>query len=773
MSGSIAWFEELGRNDVARAGGKGANLGEMVGAGLPVPPGFVITVDAYRRFLRESGVGGELKEMLAGLDVDDSDALERRSKAMRRKIREARIPDGIREELIGAYASLGARDGGPDPLIAVRSSATVEDAGESSFAGMFETFLNVRGEEDLVRAVQGCWASLVGGRALFYWKKRGADAMERLIAVVVQEMVASEKSGVLFTVDPSTGDRSRIVIESAWGLGEAVVGGEVEPDHYVVDKRSLEIRERHPGHKNFAFVLDAESGENRRLPLSSEHAVELSLSDAEVHRIAELGLRDEAHYGAPQDIEFAVSDGSIYLVQTRPVTTLGDDSGGERGQAPAALEHEVVAKGLGASPGFATGRVRILHSPEEGAVLRRGEILVAEMTAPDWVPLMKRAAAIVTDRGGMTSHAAIVSREMGLPCVVGTRDATGALRDDTVVTVDGSRGVVYLGEVEAAASPVPERRSAGQGAPITATRLYVNLAQVERAEEVAAMDVDGVGLLRAEFLILEALGGVHPRLMMERGQGEDFVEALSSKIAQIAGAFHPRPVTYRSMDFRTNEFRGLEGGERFEAEEANPMIGYRGCYRYVREPDLFRLELRTLERARQRFDNLRLMIPFVRTAWELDACKHLVDESALAGSRGFELWVMAEVPSVSYWIPAYAQAGIHGVSIGSNDLTQLVLGADRDSERLRELYDERDPAVLDAITTIIRRCHDSGITASICGQAPSVYPEYAELLVRAGIDSISVNPDSIDKARHHIGSAERRLLLEAARRPAEVPVHHA
>jgi pyruvate,water dikinase len=396
---------------------------------------------------------------------------------------------------------------------------------------------------------------------------------------------------------------------------------------------------------------------------------------------------------------------------------------------------------------------------------------------------MRRAAAIVTDGGGMTSHAAIVSRELGVPCIVGATRATRTLRDGDVVTVVAQQGLVRRGAVVSpvAAPAAPVGTVALPSAPVTATRLYVNLGEPDRAEAVARMPVDGVGLLRAEFMILSALGGTHPRQLLAEGRGDEIVERMRDNLAQFASAFAGRPVIYRSMDFRTNEFRGLAGGERFEPAEANPMIGYRGCYRYTREPDLFGLELAAIRRVREQFDNLHLMIPFVRTGWEFAACRRLIDESGLMASKGFQLWIMAEVPSVAYWIPRYAQLGATGVSIGSNDLTQLMLGVDRDSEALAPLYDERDPAVLDAIHRIIDAAHDAGMTCSICGQAPSVFPEYAEALVRWGIDSISVSADAVDQTRRHIAAAEQRIVLDAARGgrgmaprptvPAEAPSH--
>jgi pyruvate,water dikinase len=417
---------------------------------------------------------------------------------------------------------------------------------------------------------------------------------------------------------------------------------------------------------------------------------------------------------------------------------------------------------------MAVGAVRVLMSPSEESAMQAGEVLVTRMTSPDWVPIMRRAAAIVTDAGGMTSHAAIVARELGLPCIVGAHDATRALVTGTVVTVDGGAGTVSIGRVAPDVQttlPARSRASAAspRGAPVTATKLYVNLAEPERAEEIAARDVDGVGLLRAEFMMLEALDHTHPRAFLAQHSADDFVHRMAEGLRTFARAFAPRPVIYRAMDFRSNEFRNLTGGADHEPVEANPMIGYRGCHRYTREPDLFALELRALAEVRGEFENLHLMIPFVRTPAELAACLRLVDASAIGRDARLERWIMAEVPSVVYRLPEYAGLGITGVSIGSNDLTQLMLGVDRDSELFGAGYDERDAAVLDAIRSIITTCRRLGLTCSICGQAPSVHPEYAATLVRLGIDSISVNVDAIDRTRHNIAIAEQSLILDAAR----------
>ncbi|HWJ21087.1 MAG TPA: phosphoenolpyruvate synthase, partial [Gemmatimonadaceae bacterium] len=736
----VRWFTDLGRGDVAIVGGKGANLGEMTRAGLPVPPGFVVTVDAYRRFAEANAIDAQVAERIAKLDVDDPHQLRATSDALQTLVRRAPMPDDVRDAIVAAYATLSADSG--EALVAVRSSGTVEDTAQFSFAGMFQSTLNVRGAEGVVRAVKECWASGFTARLLFYRAKQGL-AGSLLIAAVVQKMVSSEKSGVVFTVDPATNDAGRIVIEGAWGLGEVVVLGEVTPDHYEVDKESLAITARKVARKAFMLTRDERTGENVQSALSEEKANARVLTDDEVRAVAELARRDEQHYGAPQDAEWAYEKDALYFVQTRPVTTLV-----EKAKAPA--ERGVLLHGLGAGPGVASGTVRVLTSPDEASKLADGEILVAPMTTPDWVPSMRRAAAIVTDAGGMTSHAAIVSRELGIPCVVGTQTATRTLRDGMVVTVDGRLGTVAAGTPNLTLVKPAKEAAPVAAAPariVTATRVYVNLGEPELAERIAARDVDGVGLLRAEFMLLEALGKTHPRQLLQEGRGRELVEKMTERLRTIAAAFAPRPVVYRATDFRSNEFRGLTGGELYEPREENPMIGYRGCFRYTREPDLFSLELLAIKQVRETLPNLHLMIPFVRTGLEFRECKRLIDESGLTRDGKMQLWVMAEVPSVVTWLEEYAKLGVTGVSIGSNDLTQLVLGIDRDSEILAPLYDERDRAVTDTIHRIVAECRRLGITCSICGQAPSVYPEYAELLVRFGIDSISVNPDAIETTR--------------------------
>ncbi len=741
----IAWFEEVSKADIPLAGGKGANLGEMTKAKVPVPPGFIVTADAYFYFLEEANITRKIRKYLKNLDPKDSERLEEVASQIKELIIEASMPPKIAEEIKQAYQKLGRG------LVAVRSSATAEDLPEASFAGQQRTFLNVHGELEVVVAVQGCWASLFEPRAIFYRAQHGFDHLKIGIAVPVQRMVQSEAAGVIFTIEPMSNDESKIVIEAALGLGETVVSGDLTPDLYTVDKEGLRILDKSIAKQEWQLVKNPdkkdEEESNIKVPVPVSDQTQQKLTDEDIVALAKIAKTIEAHYQFPQDIEWAKEQGKLYIVQTRPVTTIKPSTEPEE-----ELEGIQLLSGISASPGVAAGLAQIVHHASEINKVEKGEVLVAEMTTPDFVPAMKRAVGIVTDRGGRTCHAAIVSRELGVPCVVGTGNATKVLKEEQLITVDGSRGKVYEGRVikERVAAPaiVKERVK-------TVTKVYVNLADPDLAEAVAARDVDGVGLLRAEFMIANI--GEHPRYMLSQNRGKEFVDKLAQGINTFARAFNPRPVVYRTTDFKTNEYRNLKGGEQYEEIEENPMLGYRGCSRYIREPDIFKLEIEAIKKVRESFTNLWVMIPFVRRVRGMAEAKKVLESEGLVQSPDFKLWMMVEVPSNIILLDKFIDVGIDGISIGSNDLTQLILGLDRDSPRLAELFDERDEAVLWSLEKAIKTATERGITSSICGQAPSVYPELTTKLVEWGITSVSVNPDMIEHTRAIVSIAEEGL----------------
>ena len=796
---NILWFSEIGKEDVGKVGGKGANLGEMTKAGFPVPPGFMVTAEAYYHFIEVNNIKQLIAELTSGLNVQNTEQLNRVSDEIKRAIIGAPIPNDIRADIIRAYNRLCEFDTEIPSLeeakyVAVRSSATAEDLPNASFAGQQASFLNVKGHDELVKAVRNCWASLFEPRAIYYRQEKGFDHLRVGIAVCVQEMVQSEAAGVMFTVEPMKNDPSLISIEAAYGLGEIVVSGSVTPDRYLVRKSDLTIVEKEVVRQDWMITKIA--GRNEHVTVSPELREKQKIPDDVIRELARLGKEIEKHYGAPQDIEWAVVGKSVYIVQSRAITTLkgepaqpvkaGETKAGKAepvereegvkmGEELVPVEKaEILARGLGASPGVAVGPVKHIPTPKDIERMNEGEILVTEMTTPDFVPAMKKAAAIVTNSGGTTCHAAIVSRELGIPCIVGTQNATEVLKEGELVTVDAVHGMVYRGKVAVEAPKKKETTAQAAAvvqyaAPICGTKIYVNIAEPELAEKVAALPVDGVGLMRAEFIIAGI--GEHPRKMIEEGRAQEFVDKLAEGMRRIAAAFYPRPVVYRATDFKTNEYRNLKGGEKYEPIEANPMMGYRGCARYIAEEDVFKLELEAIKKVRETYGlkNLWLMIPFVRKIGEIRAVKEILKRNGIHFTKDFKLWIMVEVPSTVFLIEEFCKEGIHGISIGSNDLTQLILGIDRDNATMAEAFDERNLAVMRAIKHVIKVCNKYGVTTSICGQAPSVYPEFAQKLVEFGINSISVNPDAVESTRRNVASAEQKYILK---RLSEIAAAH-
>jgi pyruvate,water dikinase len=764
---SVVWFSEVGREDIPLVGGKGANLGEMTKAGLPVPQGFIITAEAYFRFIKEKKIDAYIQKWTKDLDPEDSKKLNKIAAELQKAMKEFQLPADLVKEIEQAYAEMHQ---GP---VAVRSSATAEDLPDASFAGQQATFLNIEGKVKLIKAVRECWASLFEARAIYYRTVNKFDHLKVGIAVPVQKMVQSEVSGIMFSVDPVSEDTGKITIDAGLGLGEAVVSGSITPDHYVVSKKDFKIVSKEIGPQAWQIVRNA-GGDNVHKPLSESERQGQKLTDDQIVALAKIGQQVEDHYGKPQDMEWAYENGSFFMVQARPVTTLGEQKNEKSAASTAGApgtelsKAEVILNGAAASVGLKAGPVKVIHKPTEIDKVLEGDVLVTEMTSPDYVPAMRRAAAIVTDTGGRTSHAAIVSRELGIPCVVGTGTATAKLKSGQVVTVDGAQGKVYKGKIAGSDVPAPVAQAKLVGAqavavvPVTATKVYLNLAEPEKAEEYAQLPVDGVGLLRAEFIIAGI--GEHPRAMMAEGKSKDYVQKLAAGISTIAQAFNPRPVVYRFTDFKTNEYRSLKGGDKYEEQENNPMIGYRGASRYIAEPDEFALEIEAIKQIRDGLDlkNLHVMIPFVRTVDEFCKVRDLMHQNGLRQEKDFKLWIMVEVPSTVLELERYIEEGIDGVSIGSNDLTQLTLGIDRDSAKLAAEFDERYPAVLNSILHVVRTCRKHHVTCSICGQAPSVYPEITEAMVKAGTTSVSVAPDVAVSTRKLIASVEKKILLAHA-----------
>lgn len=745
----ILWFNEVNKDDIPLVGGKGANLGEMVNAKIPVPNGFIVTSKAYFDFLDSTSLKQKILSEISQLDVEDSKALQAASKHIKTAIMSADVPKDLEESIRSYYHKLS---GEADKFVAVRSSATAEDLPDASFAGQQETFLNVIGYKSVIENVRKCWASLFEARAIYYRVQNGFSHLKVGIAVPVQIMVQSEISGIMFTVNPITNSRDEVSIEAAFGLGQPIVSGELTPDQYIVRKSTERISYRFISKQLWQYTKAG------NIPVSKAFQQVQKLDNKKVVELAKLGMRIEEHYGRPQDIEWGMEDDKLYIVQSRPVTTLHKKVEKAPLEIDTSKKLNVLLRGLGASPGIASGKVKILKSASEINKVEKGDILVAVMTDPDFVPAMKRAVAIVTDEGGKTSHAAIVSRELGIPAVVGTVNATQILQHNEIISVDGEVGEVYEGDVTKIEKVTKKRDTSKLK---TATKIYMNLGEPELAYDMSNRNVDGVGLLRAEFMIANI--GKHPRAFIKEGKQEEFISKLTDGLEKFAMAFNPRPVVYRFTDFRTNEYANLIGGKEFEEEERNPMIGYRGVSRYLDDPQVFEMELEAIKRVRNDlgFKNLWVMTPFTRTVEQFKQVKSLLFKNGLRQGGLFKIWMMVEIPSNVILLDEFIDEGIDGVSIGTNDLTMLTLGVDRDNAKVANVYNELDPSMLKSLEKIVTTCKKRGITCSICGQAPSEYPELVKMLVKWGITSVSISPDVIEKTREIVYDVESEILNKA------------
>ncbi len=755
MNRDIVWFKEVSRSDIALVGGKGANLGEMLKAKAPVPNGYIVTADAYFGFLDETGLRKQIKSIIDSSDLTNIEIIQQVSLQIKKLILQSRMPADLSHDIRKYYGKLS---GLRDQYVAIRSSATAEDLPQASFAGQQATYLNIKGADEVVEHVKKCWASLFETRAIFYRQENKFDHLKVGIAVPVQLMVESEVSGVMFTVDPVLGDKTKIIVEAVWGLGEMIVQGQATPDHYEIAKSDYKLLDKNISTQKNQLSKHNSITSKITVPLNKQSVQKIP--DKIIIQIAKIGKMLEDHYFFPQDIEWAYAKGKIFITQTRPITTINQKS--PDANAPTindvhSTKLALILEGAPASPGIAYGPVKIITSPKEINKIHPGDVLVTGMTNPDFVPGMKKAVAVVTDKGGRTSHAAIVSRELGIPAVVGTEKATKFLKTGQVITVDGSAGVVYKGAPHIKHINVSPVKHASPDEIVTATKVYVNLAEPELASQVAVKNCDGVGLLRAEFMMSGI--GVHPKKAIHDKKSLDYSNKLADGLFNFAKSFYPRPVIYRASDFKTNEYRNLIGGDAYEPLESNPMLGYRGSFRYISDPEVFNLELEAIKKIRKfGLNNLHLMVPFVRNVPELAQVRKIVTRTGLFRDPTFKFFMMAEIPSNVILLEEFIKVGIDGISIGSNDLTMLILGTDRDNESVSKDYSELDPAVLWALEKLIKTANKHKISAGICGQAPSFYPQLTRMLVEWGVTSVSVTPDVIDLTRQVVADAEKHFI---------------
>jgi len=788
---SIAWFETVRRKDVGIVGGKNASLGEMISAlaaeGVDVPPGFATTSSAYWQYLAFNDFGGRINAAVADWNAGKA-SLQETGKAIRQLMLKGNWPEQLAADITAAYRTLCERSGAADVPVAVRSSATAEDLPDASFAGQQETYLNIRGESDVLNACRRCYASLFTDRAISYRQAKGFDHMKVALSIGVQLMVRSDLggSGVMFSIDTETGFDKLVVINAAWGLGENVVQGAVDPDEYEIFKPLLDnpalapIVEKRRGEKAKKMIYSTGETPTINVPTSKAERAAFVLSDAEILKLARWATLIERHYGCPMDMEWARDGitGRIFIVQARPETVQARRHGGVLKSYAITDRGPTLTQGLAIGDAIVAGTVCLIEDPKDIDQFIDGSVLVTATTDPDWVPIMKRAAAIITDHGGRTSHAAIVSRELGLPAVVGTGNATHVLHSGQEVTVscaEGDEGIIYAGKASYTATAVDVG-----SLPETHTQVMLNLANPAAAFHWWRLPADGVGLARMEFVVSNAVR-VHPMALVKFDTLADqqakaeiaaltagyakrtdyFVDILSRGLARLAAAVYPHPCIVRMSDFKTNEYAGLLGGAEFEPKEENPMIGFRGASRYYspRYQEGFALECEAIARLRNTLglDNVVVMIPFCRSVQEADRVLEVMAQNGLKrGENGLKVFVMCEIPSNVILARQFAER-FDGFSIGSNDLTQLTLGVDRDSGELAGLFDEQDEAVKWMIGQVITEAHKAGAKVGLCGQAPSDHPEFAEFLVKCGIDSMSVSPDSFVAVKTEVARAEAAL----------------
>lgn len=773
------WFDELRRADVGLVGGKSSSLGELTSSvDVPVPYGYATTANAYRYFMEKTGQNKKIHKMLQELqDVEDSVELHEVCTKIRESICSATMPEDLAEQIGKAYEELAEKVGEKNPFVAVRSSATAEDLPDASFAGQQDTYLNVTGRDMVIRKVKECYASTFTDRAVYYRAKKNFDHENVALSAAVQMMADAKAAGVMFTVNLATGADDSIMIEGSWGLGEYIVQGTVTPDNFVVDKDSLTITSRRINEKSIELIRK-EGGDVEERKVEPERAKAQVISDEQIAQLADYAKRIEKHYGCYMDMEWAVDHKDrLWILQARPETVWSKKNKEKKSEEETVMttDHNVLVKGLPASPGMAAGKCHVITDPKDIDTFKEGEVLVTTMTSPDWVPAMKKAVAIVTDAGGMTCHASIVSRELGIPCVVGTKsrsvEATGVLKTGQDITIDARNGIIYDGIVaDLVKKGTPAAQAAGTAAvaaeyfPPTGTRVLMNLGDPDLADKYASLPCDGIGLMREEFIWTTFIHE-HPLYLIETGRPEKVVDMLAEGISKVCRALAPRPVVLRFSDFKSGEYRNLKGGDKYEPEEPADLLGWRGASRYYdpKYTDAFRLELKAVRKVREEYGlkNLNCMIPFCRTVDEAEKVTAIMREEGLERGPDFKLLLMAEIPANILLADRFNKF-VDGYSIGSNDLTMLILGCDRNNDTVASLFDERNLAIKRAIRHLIKVAHRDGKTVSICGQAPSVYPDFTEFLVKSGIDYVSVNPDMVKSTRLNVARIEQRLMLDAA-----------
>lgn len=771
----ILWFDNIGIDDVPLVGGKSASLGEMTSkTHVPVPFGFATTAAAYWHFIDAAGLRDKIGEALAVLsDPEDTDSLRKVGKAARDMIMQAKMPADLENNIKKFYRELAKKVGEKEPYVAVRSSATAEDLPDASFAGQQETYLNVHGETQVVEKIKECYSSLFTDRVIYYRTEKGFDHMAVALSATVQMMVYSKSAGVMFTLDVSNGDQSVVLIEGSYGLGEYIVGGQVVPDEFAVNKKNRKIERANIVHKPVMLVRNPKGGTvEKKVPAKLADAP--VITDAQVKELAKYGIDIEKHYGRPMDIEWAVDERNdkLFILQARPETVwarAASETKVEEAEVATTTDRKIIVQGLPASPGIAAGKAHVIPNADRIGEFKDGEVLITEMTAPDWVPAMRKASAIVTDSGGMTCHAAIVSREMGIPCIVGTKSkgapATKLIKNGSDITVDAKNGVVYKGILAEAIkkqAAVVSELMVTESYPVTGTKIYMNLGDPDLADKYAGLPCDGIGLMREEFIWTTAIHD-HPLYLIKQGHPEKVVNQLADAFRTVAAALAPRPVILRFSDFKTSEYRDLTGGDEFEPNETSALLGWRGASRYYdpKYEPAFRLEVQAVKKVREEFrlTNLHVMIPFCRTVEECAKVVKIMADEGLERTPDFKVWLMAEIPSNIILADQFNKY-IDGYSIGSNDLTMLILGCDRDNETVQSIFDERNLSVRRAIKHLIEAAHKDGKTVSICGQAPSVYEDFTVFLVKAGIDSISVNPDAVKATKKLVAQVEQRIMID-------------